>query len=537
MIKIRTPLLLLATLLNLVSCGSDQEKRSLPPRLVKLRLVYEPELESLLKDRIALFEAQEQAASTVLQPQVELVAKPGPQAAHQIARGQEKTQAWIGSSSSLIEYANQNRVNLGPPQKDCVTLFATPMVYALRPAVRQRLVGTKAEIGSTQLLSWIKDSTQQHKFIHGIPGRSTSGFSALVQLSYMNSALDDSAAAGLPSQAPANIAELRNRVIAWEQLVTGYRASETLLMSDIAQESEDRETIALTTEQVLSQSTNTPLVALYPAEGSYWQHYSLCLSDADWVTAEQREVIKHLVEFLSSNSSQLAAKEQGFRPAVADVPATTTTSLERGIDLSYPKESLAPLAPELAFSLIDLWPQLMNSAVLTIAVDTSGTMTGPRLEVAISVLQQLLARRDEQKQKTKLLSFGPVVRWQHDPKTTTEPSVRALEKLRAAGASVVFDGMYQALTPGDGKDNSPTTVLVITDGGDIRSTHGIDDVLVAAKQFRSGRANQLIVVGIKDGYEDMAPLQKIAAAAGGTFLETRTSELFDTLEKVAGDLY
>ena len=97
--------LILVLLLLAEGCSEDQKRVEDPP--VRVLVVHEPELGPFLRERLRAFEAREQPKTLSHATQLELVPERGANAAQQISRGALKVHAWISSSSSLIEHANE----------------------------------------------------------------------------------------------------------------------------------------------------------------------------------------------------------------------------------------------------------------------------------------------------------------------------------------------------------------------------------------------------------------------------------------------
>lgn len=155
-------------------------------------------------------------------------------------------------------------------------------------------------------------------------------------------------------------------ITARRRFAARYNTRDWLLLNQLA-DSSSHPQITITTEQRLAifnalrqQEGGAPLSVLYPDEGSYWQDYSLCASDADWVTPAHRAAIRQILNFLSTESAQMAATRRGFRPSILPFREAEPLTAANGIDPKLPDKSFTPLTPNSAQTLINKWGEIMR---------------------------------------------------------------------------------------------------------------------------------------------------------------------------------
>ncbi len=252
-------------------------------------------------------------------------------------------------------------------------------------------LASSSDLGSTsEEPQKLPPVTISHGALHG----SDTGLPALMQLAYLAAQTDQ-------SLTPEQINNQKNldRLKHFESYSSMYSPREWMMLSRTAASSSGGRTLhlALTTEQRLASfnayldEARGSLVALYPTEGSYWQDYSICVSDADWVSTAHRAAIKVFVDFLSGEFAQLAAKKKGYRPSVLPLYEVEPLKKEFGVDLSLPRKSLLPGSAEVTTAILDAWPKVMRPHTVLFVLDSSGSMEGASLCVAKEQLRNLMA--------------------------------------------------------------------------------------------------------------------------------------------------
>ncbi len=63
----------------------------------------------------------------------------------------------------------------------------------------------------------------------------------------------------------------------------------------------------------------TPIVAIYPKEGTFWSDHPIAVVQREWVTPAHQEAAKKFIRFLLDRPQQEAALRLGFRPGSPEV--------------------------------------------------------------------------------------------------------------------------------------------------------------------------------------------------------------------------
>src|SRR5262249_26338235 len=149
---------------------------------ITVHVVHSPDVRTYLTSMKEQFEASRPKLQDGREIRVELINEFPLAAARRIAHGELKTEGWLSPATSLVNYANGELANLGPRQKDCRQLFATPVVVAV-PSQTKDFFGTQdnkfswneffdSKLGSE---SNAQQGSSNVSFVHGSPLYSVSG--------------------------------------------------------------------------------------------------------------------------------------------------------------------------------------------------------------------------------------------------------------------------------------------------------------------------------------------------------------------------
>ncbi len=121
----------------------------------------------------------------------------------------------------------------------------------------------------------------------------------------------------------------------------------------------------------------TPLVAIYPKEGTLFSDNPFFILDAPWVTPEQKEAAGLFRDFVQQPENQRKVLEFGFRPGNPVVPVGEPISAANGVDPTQPKAELAVPEPKVLVKALDKWAEQRKSARVLLVLDVSGSMGEP----------------------------------------------------------------------------------------------------------------------------------------------------------------
>ncbi|MDP8976703.1 MAG: substrate-binding and VWA domain-containing protein, partial [Actinomycetota bacterium] len=118
----------------------------------------------------------------------------------------------------------------------------------------------------------------------------------------------------------------------------------------------------------------TPLVAVYPKEGTLFSDNPVYILDAPWVRQPEKEAAKAFEQFVQAPDNQGEVVKAGFRPGNPAVPVGPPVESANGVDPQQPRTALGVPSPPVLVRLIDKWGQQRREAKVLLVIDVSGSM-------------------------------------------------------------------------------------------------------------------------------------------------------------------
>ncbi len=324
---------------------------------------------------------------------------------------------WTPASSSWAALNRQWRADQDLPDilpADAPSLAQTPLVIAMPRPMAEALGWPDEQIGWSELGDLASGSTGWAAVGHpewgGFklgktnPNYSTSGLNATIGAYF--------AATGVSSdltiaqvQAPDTQAFVRNL----ENSVVHYGDTTLTFLDNMTAAAEQGRGLtyvsAVTVEEKSVWDYNqgnptgdpatlgdqpepsTPLVAVYPKEGTLLSDNPWYVLEADWVDDTKADAAAQFADFVRSDDAQRRFQEAGFRTFEGE-PGDVLTQ-DNGFLPAGPAVTLAPPAPPVLQAVEDSWEQLRKRARVLMVLDVSGSMSQPvpdsgtsRLELA-----------------------------------------------------------------------------------------------------------------------------------------------------------
>lgn len=294
--------------------------------------------------------------------------------------------------------------------------------------------------------------------------------------------------------------------------------------------------VAQETKRLSGQSSQIPVVAIYPKEGTFWANHPYAILNAPWVTAEQREAANLFQDFLLAQPQQQRAIQYGFRPAELSIPLTAPLDAEHGVDISQPKTRLEIPRAEVIRESIEAWRKLKKPVDLVIAIDVSGSMSGNKINAARQGVVQfinLLDNRDrlavvtfssETRVLTPLSSLGE----------KREEINRRVSGIIEGGNTSLYDAVSTsfALLQAEGDPNHIRAVVVLSDGQDTSSESTLSQVLAeTAGSAEGGNAIKIFTIAYGDDADEDI-LKQIAEPTGARMFKGTA----DNINKIYGEI-
>src|SRR4051812_32285470 len=491
---------------------------------VRISFAYSPEKAALIEPLIRRYNAQQDGVF------VDGRSVASGEAETKIAHGQLKPTVWSPASSlwgRLLEHeADRPYVADQNP-----SLVRTPLVIAMWEPLARALGWPRKPIGWSTVLKlalddrgWAAYGRPQYgkfKLGHTNPDFSTSGLSA-VAAEYFTAAGKREGLTEADISKPA----VRRRIKAIERSIVHY-GDTTLFFADQMLREGPAYASAVAMEEATLVDFNKRrrgrdrLIALYPAEGTFFSDNPYIVMTAPWVRPAQRRAAERFGTWLRGQLTPAMVSRAGFRPGDPDQRALPPIDAAHGTDPAQPKTVLAPPDPAVLARVKRLWREDRKPANVMVVVDTSGSMSQEsRLEQAKQGLRAFLRELEPQDrvglesfntQVFRLVTLGPVSAV--GAKVGSE-----IGSLIPDGETAVYDATAQAVreVEADAGADRINAVVVLTDGQDNQSSITKDALVSRLRADARSESAGVRVFTIAYGQDaNVDALKAIADASGG----------------------
>lgn len=483
-------LLLLLTSL-LAACGQlgvGTDGDGAPSNAVRISIAYSPEKEKWLTAQIARF--NEQRVQVGGRPVfVEGINKSSGAARSEIRTGSLDVTVWSPSASTWLEVLKQESGN----QNVAVSskpLVLTPVVIGMWRPMAEALGWPNKAIGWSDMLALIESPNGWGDYGHPEWGRfswghtdpeiSTTALSTLLAEFY--AATGKQRGLTTPDvQSPASQQFIRDL----GQGIKHYGYN-TLIFSDNMKKFGLSYISAFPMEEITLIDFNkvnppaTPLVAIYPREGTFWHDNPfIVLSSAG---DEERQGAEAFYQFLLGDEAQRAAMSFGFRPANVNVPLADPVSEAYGVQPQGVQTILEVPSADVIVAAKNAWSLNRKRADILLVVDTSGSMEGDKIELTKAGLESFLLRILPE-DRVGLVTFSSSAQVAVAPAPLSENRLAlqdAIGGLRAQGKTALFDALELAREELDSlpplEDERIRAIVLLSDGADNASSATLDSI-------------------------------------------------------------
>lgn len=295
--------------------------------------------------------------------------------------------------------------------------------------------------------------------------------------------------------------------------------------------------VAQESKRIAGTSSQIPVVAIYPKEGTFWANHPYIVLNAPWITADQKAAAQDFQAFLLDKPQQQRAIELGFRPADPSIALTAPLDAQHGVDTAQPKTVLEVPTAEVIGALSTLWDEVKKPVDLVVVFDRSGSMAGEKINSArsslVQFIQQLSARdrlevitfSTDQVTLTPLTELGP----------KRDDVVRRVSGIIEGGDTTLYDSALLAVNElkANGDSKHIRAVVLLTDGKDTKSTNSLQQVIdqIGGTGEEGGNAIKLFTIAFgSDADKDV--LKQLAEPTGGKQYDSDPK----TIMQVYGDI-
>ncbi len=547
-------LLSIITIISLLISACDALSNIVPGASVTVSIVYGSEKQAWLEPLVEQFNAARNKTSDGKIIVVEATAMGSIESVRGIIEGTLQPTVWSPASSVYIPVANSewkkshtDDLVTGTP-KD---LVLSPVVIAMWRPMAQALGWPDKALGwediaqlATSEEGWSAyghPEWGQFKFGHTHPAYSNSGIVSIIAEAY----------AGLGKQrglteADLKSTELKDFMTNVESSVIHYGTSTGFFGERMFERGPsylsaavlyENLIVAQETKRINGQSSQIPVVTIYPKEGTFWSNHPYAVLNAPWVTAEQKEAAGLFETFLLDKPQQLKSLEFGFRPADPSIPLTAPLDTQHGVDTNQPQTILEiPSAPVIE-GIQSLWQQTKKPVDLIVTMDISGSMRGDKITSARSSLMQFVQKVDD-RDRLRIDLFNDTI-------STLTPLTPIGEKRQQVLDSVsgIFEqnstSLYDAVLKAyqdmqtEGDPNHIRAIVVLSDGADTVSTATLEEVVrqIQTAQGEGGNAIKIFTIAFGED-ADADILKSIADPSGGK----QYNSLPETIQKIYDEI-
>ncbi|PWH14430.1 MAG: VWA domain-containing protein [Anaerolineae bacterium] len=545
--------LLVILSLALSACGQIQGL--LPGGSVTVSIVYGSEKKEWLEPLVAQFNAAGNKTAEGKLIVIEATPMGSIESVRGILEGALQPTVWSPASSVYIPVANAEWRKLHG--EDLVTgnpndLVLSPVVIAMWQPMAQALGWPDKAIGWADIAALATSeegwSAYGHpewgefKFGHTHPAYSNSGIVSIIAEAYAGAGKQR----GL-TEADLDDPKVRDLMAAVEKSIIHYGTSTGFFAERMFERGPsylsaavlyENLVVAQETKRLNGQSSQIPVVAIYPKEGTFWTNNPYVVVNAPWVTAEQREAAGIFEAFLLDRPQQLKALEYGFRPADPSIPLTAPLDSQHGIDITQPKTILEIPSAAVIDKIQTLWRETKKPVDLVVVMDISGSMRGDKITTARASLLEFVKKLDD-RDRLQIILFSSKISTL-TPLTPLGPKrqqvLNSVAGIFEQGDTKLYDATlaaYQDLAA-NGNPDHIRAIVILSDGADTASNQTLDEVMSQINAAAGEGGNAIKIFTIAFGSDaDENVLKQIAEPTGGKQYKSSPENIQKIYDEIA----
>lgn len=288
-----------------------------------------------------------------------------------------------------------------------------------------------------------------------------------------------------------------------------------------------------------TKSPEFPLVAIYPKEGTFLSDHPMCIPDAPWISAEQKEAAEAYRNYLLSEPIQREALNYGFRPALATIPVTAPIDAAHGVDPKQPTSTLDVPKASVIREIRALWAQKKRQVNLTLVIDVSGSMNSDnKIKLAREGAQAFIDQLSDSDNLT-LVVFSTTNTTVFENLNVGENRTRMKNEVNsivASGGTALYDAIVAAVKSMKLDPARINGLVVLTDGEDTNSVTYRSAEAVISELNSNSESSQtdisVFTISYGDGAKDKV-LKQIADALRGAFRKGGTADIVQIYREIS----
>jgi Ca-activated chloride channel homolog len=466
-----------------------------------------------------------------------------------VANGTYKPTAWAPASSLWGRLLNYQAHAAWVPDEN-PSIVRTPLVIALWKPEAEALGWPHRPIGFERILAlatsrrgWADyglPTFGRFKLGHTNPDFSTSGLSFVAAQYYMATGKRE----GL-TVADVRRRAVRSKVHLIQQSIVHYGDTSQFFLDELRVHGPGYVSALAMEEVSLLDYNHTrpqgsmPLVAVYPAEGTFYFDNPLIILHAPWVSAAKARAAKVFERWLLPRLTPGLAARYGYRPGGLQQRPAAPIDREHFVDPAQPRIVLSLPEPRVLAAIKTAWHADRKAANVEVVVDTSGSMQEQdklaQAQLGLQVFLGQFSARDRVGLMTFSQSAQTIVPLRQ-MKVNRAMLRAAVRELTAAGGTAVYDATAQAIAQISALDDSTriNAVVVLTDGEDNRSRLTELGLVARLKARAEDQEHNVRVFTIAYGSEaNKADLASIATASGGSFYVGDPAQIAGVYRQIA----
>ncbi|MBN1486153.1 MAG: VWA domain-containing protein [Anaerolineae bacterium] len=290
-------------------------------------------------------------------------------------------------------------------------------------------------------------------------------------------------------------------------------------------------------KRLAGETTQLPVVAIYPKEGTIWSNHPYAILNAPWVSDEQREAAKAFEDFLLAKPQQERAIELGFRPADPAIPLSSPLDILHGVDPEQPKTVLEVPSAEVISGIKNLWRQVKKPVDLVIVMDVSGSMEGDKISSARLSLLQFIDLLDDRDHLAVILFNDAIITMSPLSELGGKRAdvTRRISGIVESGDTRLYDAVQLAYNELRQKGNPKhiQAIVALTDGRDTASELTLEQLVAQVGDLsEGGSATKIFTIAFGED-ADRDVMIKIAEITGGEQYDSTPETINEIYAKIA----